>query len=156
MRVLIVLYLFAACSNDPGDEVQVCYFESGRPCPADTICLGPQGTECNYYPCQPDGSIIGSALGCQAGTTDPVAGGPFNCDPATIVREPAEGGITPPQGGCFLGALRVLDPAFPSFPFRDCVPVSQCAPIACDPQFNGDGCPSGYGCDAASRTCTAL
>ncbi len=154
MRALLAFCVLVAC-GDSSDEVQVCHFESGRPCPADTVCLGPQGTECNYYVCTSDGSITGTALGCQAGVTDPVSGGPFNCDPATVTREPSEGGITPPQGGCFLGALRVIDPSSSVFPFRECVPVSQCLPIACDPQFNGDGCPSGTTCDAATETCVA-
>lgn len=155
MRAVLVLGLIAAaCSNDAGDEVTLCYFESGRPCPADTVCLGPKGDECNYYTCQPDGSIVGTALGCLEGDTEPQpTGAPFNCDPATITREPGEGGFTPPQGGCFLGALRVIDPSRPVFPFGACVPVEQCLPIACDPRFDGDGCPSGLGCDADSRTC---
>jgi len=155
MRALIASLILVAACGDSSDDVQICHFPSGRPCPADTVCLGIQGAECNYYTCTPDGDIVGTALGCLAGDTEPQPGGPFNCDPATVTIEPSQGGITPPQGGCFLGALRVIDPSSSVFPFRECVPISQCLPIACDPQFHGDGCPSGTGCDAASRTCVA-
>jgi hypothetical protein len=156
MRLLATatLLLVACTSNDPGQAIEVCHFESGRPCPADTVCLGTQGNECNYFACDVDGQLVGTAIGCQAGTVDPVAGAPFNCDPATLSNDAAPGSITPPQGACPLGALYALDPAQP-FPFLFCVPVEQCAPIACDPQFDGDGCPSGYGCSAATRTCAA-
>lgn len=155
-RILFLIAFVAGCASDPGSEVEVCHFASGRPCPADQLCLGEKGGECQYLSCVQGEIVSGGAVACVAGTTDPQAtGAPFNCDPATVPRDPeAESAFTPPNGPCPIGSLYALDPAR-ALPYLFCVPVAQCAPIACDPGFAGDGCPADYGCDGATRTCVA-
>jgi hypothetical protein len=158
---LLLLGVTAACngSGDPGDvdhdappQAAVCHFTSGRPCTADHACMGAKGDECNYYACN-DGQLLGGAVGCSPGTVEPIAGGPFNCDPASIaLTQP--GLLTPPNGACPIGSLWALD-ASREIPYLQCVPLDQCVPIPCDPQWNGDGCPGDYVCDAASSTCVA-
>ncbi len=162
MRPRLVLFtmvlLGAACAAEPEPSIKVCHFASGRPCPADTVCLGSKGNECNYASCdsQDDSDTpVGTAVACAPGETAPVAGGPFNCDPSTIARDPLEGGAFPPPNGvCPLGSLYALDPARAS-PYLFCVPVEQCEPLPCDPQFAGDGCPADLVCAPASGTCVA-
>src|SRR5690349_1849565 len=110
MRIRIAIALLvAACSSpsrprpapDAASEVEVCHFESGRPCRADTVCIGIQGAECNYPTCV-DGELTQTAAGCGFGEVPPVEGGPFDCDPTLIVRKP--GPYTPPLP-CPLGSL---------------------------------------------------
>lgn len=142
-----------ACADDAADAV--CHFASGRPCAPGDLCLGPQGVECNYYTCT-DGALIGTAIACSAAPVDPVSPGPYACDPALVHLRDAM--ITPPQAPCPLGnlyALTVTDAFIGGGQFEACVPTAFCAPIACDPAFHGDGCPTGYGCDAATRRCVA-
>ena len=153
MRALLaatLLCLTACTSNDPA--AHDCHFVSGRPCADGDVCMGAKGDECNYPTCV-DGDLFSGAVFCQPGTTEPVPGGPFNCDPATIPGG-REGVIIPPNGTCPLGSLYALDPARAA-PYLFCVPVAQCAPIPCDPQWNGDGCPADFVCDSGSRTCVA-
>jgi hypothetical protein len=151
MRALIavVLLIVAACdTREPEIEIEVCHFDSGRPCPADTVCLGSQGAECNYVACRDDGSLESTAIGCSTDEAPPLTGGPFDCDPGIIVREP--GSLTPPAWTCPLGSLvKIVDNQLTG----PCVPLAQCKPIACDPAFRGDGCPVDHDCDATSRTC---
>lgn len=144
----------AACAgdDDPGAVPAQCHFASGRPCPPGVLCMAPQGDECNYVYCSVEPALVGTAVGCQADTVAPVAGGPFNCDPATVTLP--QHSVTPPPAPCPLGGLYALDPAR-ALPFVQCVPVAQCQPIACDPAFAGDGCPSAHRCDAETRTCVA-
>ena len=143
--------LLAACADDSADAV--CHFASGRPCAPGELCLGPQGEECNYYTCT-DGALVGTAVGCSTAPVDPVSSGPFTCDPAAVRLRDAT--ITPPPEPCPLGglyALQVSDAFVGGAQFQACVPTDTCAPIACDPAYAGDGCPTGYGCDAATRRC---
>lgn len=152
-RILFLIAILAGCGSE--DQIEVCHFASGRPCPSDQLCLGEKGDECRYLSCVQGEIVSGGAIACSAGTTDPQPGGPFNCDPATVAHDPdAETGFTPPNGACPIGSLYALDPAR-ALPYLFCVPVAQCAPIACDPAFAGDGCPADYVCDGASRTCVA-
>ena len=151
MRILItaVLLLTTAACDAREPEIEVCHFDSGRPCRADTVCLAEQGGDCNYVACREDGSLESTALGCSSVPARPVPGGPFECDPSMIVREP--GSLTPPgEGPCPLGSLLRVENNELRGP---CVPLAQCKPIACDPVYRGDGCPSEYACDPASRTC---
>lgn len=157
MRALILLLVIVGVVGCDG-AIEVCHFASGRPCPSDRACLGPQGDECNYYACRPEeGVILGTAIACQAGVTEPVAGGPFNCDPATIAVD--RGLLTPPPAPCPLGSLWSIhlppDTGGVYGHWGRCVPVAQCRPIPCDPAFAGDGCPSDHVCAAATRTCVA-
>jgi hypothetical protein len=157
IAVAVLTLLATACAaDDPDgpDAIETCHFVSGRPCEPGELCMGTKGGECNYYTCTRDG-IVGSAIGCFADEVEPVEGGPFNCDPATVVHTSGETARTPPNGWCPIGSLYALNPES-IIPYLFCVPLEQCAPIACDPQWNGDGCPSGYGCDAATETCVAL
>jgi len=99
--------------------------------------------------------LVSGAVGCGTGVTAPVPGGPFDCDPSLIARDPAaRGGFTPPSGPCPIGSLWALDTTR-ALPYLFCVPVAQCRPIACDPRYAGDGCPADYVCAAATRTCVA-
>ncbi|MBL8627057.1 MAG: hypothetical protein JNK64_37555 [Myxococcales bacterium] len=143
--------LLAACADDSADAV--CHFASGRPCAPGELCFGPPGDECNYYTCT-DGALVGTAVACSAAVVIPVPDGPFVCDPAAVRLRDAT--ITPPLEPCPLGglyALQVSDAFVGGAQFQACVPTDTCAPIACDPAYGGDGCPTGYGCDAARRRC---
>ncbi len=146
--------LLGACADDPADAV--CHFPSGRPCAPGELCLGSPGDECNYYTCT-DGALLGSAVACSAGAITPVSGGPFVCDPAAVRLAGAM--ITPPPAPCPLGglyALQVSDAFVGGAQFQACVPTDACQPIACDPAYGGDGCPSGFGCAPATGRCVAL
>lgn len=154
MRISLALILLVAACGDSSDAA-VCHFPSGRPCGPGELCLARAGDECNYVTCA-DGALQSTAVACQAGTTAPVAGGPFVCDPAQVALAQA-GTLTPPPAPCPLGslyALTVTDQFVGGGQFVQCVPLSQCQPIACDPAYAGDGCPTGYGCDATLRQCT--
>lgn len=143
--------LLAACADDPSDAV--CHFASGRPCAPGELCLGPQGNECNYYTCT-DGALVGTAVGCSVAPIAPATGGPFTCDPAAVRL--AGTGITPPAAPCPLGglyALQVSDAFVGGGQFLACVPIDACGSIACDPAFDGDGCPSGAYYDSANGRC---
>ncbi len=145
MRIAACLFVawmaaLAACRDAP----RVCHFESGRPCVEGEICLGTRGAECGYVACL-EGGLGGSLPGCSRGTVEPVADGPFDCDPANLELD----GYLPPPAPCPLGALYSIEDGF----YGRCVPVSQCLPLPCDPAYGGDGCPIDYVCDAASSTC---
>jgi hypothetical protein len=149
MRALIpvVFLVLAACdTREPEPEVEVCYFASGRPCHSDTFCMSERGAECNLGWCQ-DGEILSTAAGCNFREVPPLPGGPFDCDPTHIARGPVS--FTPPLP-CPLGSLHPVKNGQVNW---QCVPLSQCKPIACDPAFGGDGCPVDHICDPASSTC---
>ena len=151
MRILItavLLLLTAAACDTREPEIEVCHFDSGRPCRADTVCLASQGAECNYVVCREDGSFESTAIGCSDVEAPRLPGGPFDCDPSLIVREP--GTFRPPAWTCPIGSLlQVVD----NHLVGPCVPLAQCKPIACDPAFGSDGCPSAYTCDPGSDAC---
>jgi hypothetical protein len=164
MRASIVLAVVAAChGGDRGGVVDapwvdedwdagqpfVCHFPSGRPCAAGDICMNVKGSECEPVLCNGETRRleVGGAAACVPGQTDPVPGGPFDCDPAHL---DFRGGITPPPAPCRIGALFQINGTTYGM---QCVPVSQCLPLPCDPQYSGDGCPSNYACDATTLTC---
>ncbi|HVK85948.1 MAG TPA: hypothetical protein VM513_17630 [Kofleriaceae bacterium] len=141
----------AGCESGADDAT--CYFPSGRPCHLGEVCLGRQLDECNYYSACNDGGLAGTAIACTHEPIEPVAGGPFLCDPSLIPRNSTRD-FTPPPAPCPLGSLWALDPER-ELPYIQCVPVAQCEPIRCDPAFAGDGCPSNHECDAVTYTCIA-
>jgi len=157
---LIGMAALAACSDNEGPGVEpdagpdagpdaapvVCHFQSGRPCVEGDICLGPQGGECNYAFCDPmSDDILGTAVACMRGQIDTTPAGPFDCDPALLQYQ----GYLPPPAPCPLGALYTIQ----NGAWGNCVAVSNCKPLPCNPAYGGDGCPIDYVCDAASSTC---
>jgi hypothetical protein len=158
MRLLVVALALAvaACTDSaaPGDtpdagDAAGCHFPSGRPCPPGKVCLGTAGNECNYVACTTrDGepSLRGTALACGPAPIEPAPGGPFVCDPGVLDIVSDSGSFTPPQAPCPLGGLWTIEDGF----WGRCVPASQCAPLACDPAYGDDGCPSFHRCDAGT------
>lgn len=144
--VTAVLLASAACADEDSGP-PTCHFASGRPCPAGVVCLGAQGNECNYYTCDADGALVGTAIACMPGTIPASGAGPHDCDPTHVTV----GVGTPPPAPCPLGGLYTIENGF----YRTCVPVAECRPLPCDPAFAGDGCPSNHTCDAATHTCVA-
>jgi len=131
--------------HDGSTQAATCKFESGRPCPPGTTCLGAQGNECNYYNCQGD-RLEGTAIACGTATYPTPAVGPLvSCDPAELARHG-----TPPPGPCALGELHSITAAGG---WGSCVSTRQCKPLACDPAWQGDGCPSFHTCDPATSLC---
>jgi hypothetical protein len=54
------------------------------PCRRGELCLGEQGDECRYFACVDGELTTGSGVACQASDVEPIAGGPFLCDPSQL------------------------------------------------------------------------
>jgi hypothetical protein len=148
MRFALLAVALAACATD-ATSTEACSFPSGRPCPLGEVCLNVAGAECNYVSCSVQGGelrLTGTAVGCAEAPIAAAPGGPFVCDPGALASVGETGSFTPPQAPCPLGGLWTIEDGF----WGRCVPATQCAPLACDPAFGDDGCPSFHRCDAGT------
>lgn len=145
---LATVVMVACGSDDTGDAPRVCYFESGRPCPVGVACFGGQGNECNYYGCNADGAIEGTAIACMPGFGDPTGRFDHDCDPASIhLARP--GAPLPPPSPCPLGSMATIVDGL----WARCVPARECHPLPCDAAYGDDGCPTSFHCNPTTSTC---